>query len=100
MEYLILLIVIILIGKVAFKGWVFRSRREQRRDYYREHYLKSDDWRRKRYVVLNRDNHRCVHCGAKATQVHHKRYARRNIGREPISWLESVCKNCHESIHR
>lgn len=73
----------------------FRSRR----DYYRNVYLKSDAWQRKRYVVLKRDNWRCVYCGGKATQVHHKRYAKKNIGKEPIEWLVSVCKPCHDSKH-
>ncbi|MBK7212240.1 MAG: HNH endonuclease [Bacteroidales bacterium] len=77
----------------------FNSARESRRNYYRNEYLKSDEWKRKRYVVLRRDNWRCVYCGAPATQVHHKRYAKRNIGKEPIDWLVSVCKYCHESQH-
>jgi hypothetical protein len=65
---------------------------KSRRDYYRDVYLKSDAWQRKRYVVLKRDNWTCVYCGARATQVHHKKYARKNIGKEPIDW---VCKlNC------
>jgi hypothetical protein len=72
---------------------------KSRRDYYRDVYLKSDAWKRKRYVVLKRDHWRCVHCGASATQVHHKKYAPKNIGKEPIEWLESVCKSCHESLH-
>jgi len=29
----------------------------------------------------------------KATEVHHIKYARVNIGREPIEWLVSVCRN-------
>jgi len=70
-----------------------------RGDYYREVYLKSNEWKRKRFVVLRRDNWRCVHCGARATQVHHKKYAPKNIGKEPIEWLESVCKSCHDSLH-
>ena len=70
-----------------------------RRDYYRNVYLKSDAWQRKRYVVLKRDNWRCVYCGNQATQVHHTRYAKRNIGKEPIEWLVSVCRTCHESKH-
>jgi hypothetical protein len=78
---------------------LFRSPYERRRDYYREEYLKSDAWNRKRYVVLRRDNWRCVYCGAPATQVHHKRYAKKNIGKEPIEWLVSICKPCHDSIH-
>ena len=70
-----------------------------RRDYYRNVYLKSDAWQRKRYVVMKRDNWTCVYCGQAATQVHHKRYAKRNIGKEPIDWLVSVCKPCHNGLH-
>ncbi len=56
----------------------------RRRDYYRNTHLKSNAWLRKRYVVLNRDNWQCVYCGNQATQVHHKRDAQKNIGKEPI----------------
>jgi len=80
-------------------SFLSRNRWRSRRDYYINVYLKSDDWRRKRFVVLKRDNWRCVYCGAEATQVHHKRYARRNIGSEPIEWLVSVCNDCHQSLH-
>jgi 5-methylcytosine-specific restriction endonuclease McrA len=90
--------IILVVGMIALKRWTFNVRRKQRRDYYRA-YLQSDDWKRKRYIVLRRDNWRCVYCGARATQVHHKRYAKRNIGREPIEWLVSVCKDCHASMH-
>jgi HNH endonuclease len=71
-----------------------------RQDYYRNVYLKSDAWKRKRFVVLKRDNWRCVYCGEKATEVHHTRYAKRNIGKEPIEWLVSICKTCHDSKHQ
>lgn len=82
-----------------FKRCVFYIKRKRRRDYYRNVYLKSEEWQRKRYVALKRDNWQCVYCGAHATQVHHKRYAKRNIGREPINWLVSVCKSCHDAQH-
>lgn len=72
---------------------------KSRRSYYRDVYLKSNAWKRKRYVVMRRDNWRCVYCGAPATQVHHKHYAKKNIGKEPIDWLVSVCKPCHDSLH-
>jgi len=94
-----LLIIGVIIVIALFNRWVFNIRRKRRRDYYRNVYLKSDEWRRKRYVVLKRDNWRCVYCGARATQVHHQKYAKYNIGREPIDWLESVCKSCHDSQH-
>ena len=99
MDYKILLIVLVVAVVVLINRWTFALKRKRRRDYYRNVYLKSDDWRRKRYVVLKRDNWKCVYCGARATQVHHLRYAKRNIGREPIDWLESVCKPCHDSMH-
>ncbi len=73
---------------------------KKRRDYYRNVYLKSEAWKRKRYVVLKRDNWRCKYCGNKATQVHHLKYAKYNIGKEPIHWLVSVCKPCHGKLHR
>ena len=99
MSYQILVLLVLVLLVLALKRWVFERNRKLRRDYYRGTYLKSDAWERKRYVVLKRDNWRCVYCGERATQVHHKKYARRNIGREPIKWLVSVCKNCHDSLH-
>ena len=97
-EYLVLIGVVI--GIWVFKRLIFEIGRRRRRDYYRNTYLKSDEWQRKRHVVLKRDNWTCVYCGARATQVHHKRYAKRNIGKEPIKWLVSVCQSCHDKKHR
>jgi len=91
--------IIFLFLRRTYRIYVWNRRREQRQDYYRNVYLKSDAWRRKRYVVLKRDNWKCVYCGNRATQVHHRRYAKKNIGKEPIDWLESVCKPCHDSLH-
>jgi 5-methylcytosine-specific restriction endonuclease McrA len=82
------------------KGRKHEQRRKQRQTYYRVEYLKSDAWQRKRAVVLKRDKHLCVYCGTRASQVHHKRYAPRNIGREPIKWLVSVCEGCHRKQHK
>ncbi len=99
---LILIVVICVIGvwlAWLFDRWLFNLKRKRRRDYYRNVYLKSDAWKRKRFVVLQRDDWKCGYCGARATQVHHKRYARKNIGKEPIKWLVSVCASCHESLH-
>ena len=99
MYFTVFFLVVGFIGLWLFKRWRFEKRREQRRDYYRNEYLQSDEWQRKRYVVLRRDNWRCVYCGAPATQVHHKRYAKIRIGKEPIDWLVSICKGCHEAQH-
>jgi len=96
--------VFVLIGiiaglKIVLEQWRFDKKREKRRTYYSVKYLNSDDWKRKRALVLKRDRHRCVFCGERATQVHHKRYARRNIGKEPIEWLVSICQSCHKRQH-
>ena len=96
MKFLFFILLVILI--FLWKDQNFKEKRERRRNYYRNIYLKSDAWKRKRYVVLKRDNWKCQYCGKRATQVHHKRYAR-NIGKEPIQWLVSVCRACHESLH-
>ncbi|MCH6201311.1 HNH endonuclease [Aquiflexum sp. LQ15W] len=100
MDYQILIFLIILIVIPIIKWFLFEEKRKRRRENYINEYLKSDAWSRKRYVVLKRDNWRCVYCGNKATQVHHKKYAKKNIGKEPIEWLVSICKSCHEAMHR
>ena len=99
MEFQFLLIIVVVVAIVVFKRLRFEAKRKEKRDYYRNIYLKSDEWKRKRFVVLRRDNWRCVYCGERATEVHHKRYAKRNLGKEPIEWLVSICKTCHERKH-
>ena len=94
-----LLLLFIGIAMFLLNRWQFEKQRKRRRDHYRNVYLKSDEWKRKRYVVLKRDNWRCLYCGAPATQVHHKKYAKRNIGKEPIEWLVSICRSCHDAQH-
>src|ERR1700722_14947793 len=73
-------------------------RRGRRRTKYHE-YLKSDAWKRKRWLVFKRDSRRCVYCGAPATQVHHTNYAPQNVGREPIDCMVSICDPCHRMQH-
>jgi 5-methylcytosine-specific restriction endonuclease McrA len=95
----IILIILLLAGTLLKWLW-FNFKRRKRRDYYRNNYLKSEAWKRKRYLVFRRDNWQCVYCGATATEVHHKKYAKRSIGREPIDWLVSICRACHDKQHR
>jgi 5-methylcytosine-specific restriction endonuclease McrA len=90
--------ILALVCVLAVKFYIPYLKRKQRREYYGQ-YLKSDEWERKRYLVLKRDNYECVFCGARATQVHHKHYAKKNIGKEPIKWLVSVCEECHKKRH-
>ncbi len=77
---------------------IFEKKRKARKKYYNEDYLQSDAWKRKRAMVLKRDHWRCAYCDSKATDVHHKRYARQ-IGKEPIDGLVSFCPRCHEMEH-
>lgn len=59
-----------------------------------EAYLASDLWRRIRRAVLNRDRKRC-RCGAKATQVHHRRYAKSDLSGQTLLYLVAICEPCH-----
>ena len=66
---------------------------------YKEVYLYSDRWKRKRAAVITRDGNRCTRCGAdnKTLHVHHKTY--RFIGREPLRDLITLCEDCHRKEH-
>jgi len=55
-NYQIILLLILAVVVLVFNRWMFEMKRKHRRDYYRDEYLKSDAWKRKRYVVLKRDN--------------------------------------------
>ena len=63
---------------------------------YKE-YLDSPAWEMKRDDVIKRDGDQCV-CGAQASVVHHKTY--NNIGKEPLSDLVALCKECHDREHK
>ena len=65
-------------------------------DRYYPKYLQSETWKKKREKVFQRDGHLCI-CGETATEVHHKRYD--NVGKEPLSDLVSLCKECHSDLH-
>jgi hypothetical protein len=66
-------------------------------DYYAE-YLKSKAWKRVRGRVLKAADYKCARCGARATQVHHKRYPK-NMRRQKMSYLEALCRKCHRQEH-
>lgn len=62
-------------------------------------YLKSPQWARKRVLVLRRDGGLCQAClESPATDVHHKTYE--HVFDEPLFDLESVCRPCHELLHK
>ena len=60
-------------------------------------YLKSKHWLELRDKILERDNYKCILCGNKDVQVHHKTYDR--IGEESFNDLITLCGNCHLTYH-
>jgi 5-methylcytosine-specific restriction endonuclease McrA len=59
--------------------------------------LKSDQWKVRRQLRLEKDSHNCNDCGKTATQVHHLTYER--IGNEHLDDLLSLCERCHAARH-
>ena len=61
-------------------------------------YLKSEEWRVKRYVTLELAEHRCQVCYSdKELHVHHRTY--KNFGKEHHSDLTVLCNHCHSLHH-
>ena len=74
--------------KLEFTGHVFY-----------EEYLKSDEWIKRRNLVLKRDKHLCQCCLEEtASEVHHHTYDQ--IFDEFLFDLVSVCRKCHERVHQ
>lgn len=61
-------------------------------------YLRSPLWSAIRRLVFARKGSRCVLCGARAQQVHHRRYDRSTLLGAVLTWLEPICIKCHETI--
>lgn len=71
---------------------------EDRKIWYREVYLLSEEWKIKRQKVINRCNNICEGCGEKkVTQVHHITYD--HIGNELLFELVGLCDDCHSIAH-
>lgn len=71
--------------------------------WYGEVYLKSPHWENTREKTLKRDEYRCRFCGCSSTksnclEVHHRDYD--NLWRETDSTLITLCKRCHNGMHR
>lgn len=62
-------------------------------------YILSDQWKRKRLLVLNQRNHHCERCRLYTydLHIHHKTYER--LGCERWSDLEVLCEYCHSQHH-
>lgn len=65
--------------------------------------LQDPRWKKKRLVILKRDNNQCRHCESKENlHVHHLVY---QVGKVPPweyrnSDLITLCANCHNEVHR
>ena len=61
---------------------------------YRD-YLKSDDWKERRLILIEEAGNMCQECGAtEKLQVHHLKYD--NLGFEELGVdVEVDCKTCH-----
>lgn len=68
--------------------------------WFSEHneYLNSEEWKRKRIKILERDKHLCQGClSRQATEVHHITY--KNWKKEFAFELLSLCSPCHKRYH-
>ncbi len=67
--------------------------------YYRDIYLKSDDWKSLRLERLEFAKHKCELCGMSppSLDVHHLVY--RRIHNVRSSDLRALCRDCHDSVH-
>ncbi|MEM7779453.1 MAG: hypothetical protein AAF697_03560 [Pseudomonadota bacterium] len=64
---------------------------------YRD-YLESDDWRKRRELILKRCGGVCEGCGIEpATEVHHLSYE--HFMEEFLFELVGLCHSCHERCH-
>lgn len=71
-----------------------------RQKWFKEYteYLKTPAWKKKRAIILDRDNYTCQGCLSRpATDVHHRTYE--HVTREFAFELISLCESCHERLH-
>lgn len=76
--------------------WFFSS---SDMSYYRDVYLKSDDWKSLRKHKLITKKNRCCLCGhtSKSNDVHHLKYKR--LYDVELKDLRVMCRACHEWTH-
>jgi len=83
----------------------FKKLKAEEREHSKKHwfewyekYLNSEEWKKKRSLVLQRDSDQCQGCLLDvATEVHHLSY--KNVGHELLFELVSLCSDCHHSFH-
>ena len=61
-------------------------------------YMKSNEWKQKRLLVLARDNHKCIICGSDSNlEVHHTSY--KTLYNEDLNDLVTLCRYHHQLQH-
>ena len=64
---------------------------------FKHKYLRSQQWRDKRHLVIQRDGS-CKLCKATTKlEVHHLSY--KHLAQEPLDELITLCRTCHQSRH-
>lgn len=69
-------------------------------------YIKSEEWKSLREVILKRDNYHCMCCGRTAEEsgtslsIHHNNYDNLFDEANHLDDLVTLCKVCHASVHR
>ena len=76
---------------------------ENKKELYKRHVSEqSKEWRKIRQQRLAKDNFRCQNKhwwpATKNLHVHHCNY--NNLGNEKLSDLITLCRSCHNKIHR
>lgn len=70
--------------------------------------LNDPRWHKRRKVILERDQHRCINCKSeRGLQVHHRVYVKLNKTGDFIKpweykqkYLITLCNQCHEKGHQ
>lgn len=70
-----------------------------------ERLLKTPEWREYSKTKLKQDNYNCQICHQKKSEnellVHHKMYIEgKDIWDYPPELVETLCKDCHEKLHK
>ncbi len=61
-------------------------------------YLASPLWKTIRTRAFRLKGSGCVLCGARAEEMHHRKYTKETLLGLTLEWLEPVCKGCHKTI--
>lgn len=79
----------------------YNSTSNLRRNIKIKQFRSSKAWQIMREVILARDNYQCRYCKDLATEVHHIIPLYKNFNKRlDENNLISLCKKCHETVHK